>query len=105
MAVSTPQAESGRIPGAPLVVVQDRRVGVDPSRASSTGTAASAAGWWSTATTPPPKHKALTGQDDPHLFREDRLGARWRQRAVRHRDGAQIEDGRYRIFRAGTARD
>jgi serine/threonine protein phosphatase 1 len=53
--------------------------------------------------TPPPKHRALTGQDDPHLFRHDRLGLDGGTTATGIVTGAQIEDGRYRILRAGTS--
>ncbi|MCC7049713.1 MAG: metallophosphoesterase [Alphaproteobacteria bacterium] len=51
--------------------------------------------------TPPPKHKALTGQDDPHAFRHDRLGLDGGSARSGFVTAAQIENGRYRIFRAG----
>jgi serine/threonine protein phosphatase 1 len=52
--------------------------------------------------TPPPKHRALTGQSDPHLFQCDRLGLDGGSARTGFVTGAEIEDGRYRIFRAGT---
>jgi serine/threonine protein phosphatase 1 len=55
--------------------------------------------------TPPRKHKALTGQADPHLFRHDRLGLDGGSALTGIVTGAQIEDGRYRVLRAGTQRD
>jgi serine/threonine protein phosphatase 1 len=52
--------------------------------------------------TPPPKHRALTGQADPHLFEHDRLCLDGGSARTGYVTGAEIEDGRYRIFRAGT---
>jgi serine/threonine protein phosphatase 1 len=52
--------------------------------------------------TPPPKHRALTGQADPHLFRSDRLGLDGGSALSGYVTAAEIEDGRYRILRAGT---
>jgi serine/threonine protein phosphatase 1 len=51
--------------------------------------------------TPPPKHRALTGQDDPHLFLHDRLGLDGGSALSGIVAAAEIGDGRYRIFRAG----
>jgi serine/threonine protein phosphatase 1 len=51
--------------------------------------------------TPPPKHRALTGQDDPHEFRCDRLGLDGGSALSGIVTAAEIADGRYRIFRAG----
>ena len=52
--------------------------------------------------TPPPKHRALTGQADPHLFMCDRLGLDGASALTGYVTGAEIQTGRYRIFRAGT---
>jgi serine/threonine protein phosphatase 1 len=52
--------------------------------------------------TPPPKHRALTGQDDPHELMFDRLGLDGGSALSGIVTAAQIEDGRYRILRAGT---
>jgi serine/threonine protein phosphatase 1 len=52
--------------------------------------------------TPPSKHRALTGQDDPHRFEHGRLGLDGGSALTGIVTAAQIEDGRYRIFRAGT---
>jgi serine/threonine protein phosphatase 1 len=52
--------------------------------------------------TPPPRHRELTGQDDPHLFLHDRLGLDGGSARSGIVTAAQIEDGRYRILRAGT---
>jgi serine/threonine protein phosphatase 1 len=53
--------------------------------------------------TPPHKHRALTGQADPHLFMFGRLGLDGGSARTGFVTAAQIEDGRYRILRAGTA--
>jgi serine/threonine protein phosphatase 1 len=55
--------------------------------------------------TPPPRHRALTGQADPHLFMESRLGLDGGSARTGYVTAAQIEDGRCRIFRAGTLLD
>lgn len=52
--------------------------------------------------TPPPKHRALTGQSDPHLFQHDRLGLDGGSARTGYVTGAEVQTGRYRIFRAGT---
>ncbi len=52
--------------------------------------------------TPPPKHRTLTGQSDPHLFQHDRLGLDGGSARSGFVTGAEVETGRYRIFRAGT---
>ncbi|MBI3495971.1 MAG: metallophosphoesterase [Proteobacteria bacterium] len=54
--------------------------------------------------TPPAKHRALTGQEDPHLLMFDRLGLDGGSALTSIVAGAQIEDGRYRVMRAGTPR-
>lgn len=54
--------------------------------------------------TPPPRHRELTGQDDPHLFMHDRLGLDGGSARSGIVTAAQIEEGRYRILRAGTSR-
>lgn len=51
--------------------------------------------------TPPPRHRELTGQDDPHLFQHDRLGLDGGSARSGIVTAARIEDGRYRILRAG----
>jgi len=50
--------------------------------------------------TPPDKHFPLTGMDDPHLFKEDRLGLDGGSARTGVVTAAQIETGRYRIFKA-----
>ncbi|MDP3241585.1 MAG: hypothetical protein Q8M69_14250, partial [Reyranella sp.] len=52
--------------------------------------------------TPPDKHTAISGMEDPHLFEGDRLGLDGGSARTGIVTGAQIEDGRYRILRAGT---
>jgi serine/threonine protein phosphatase 1 len=52
--------------------------------------------------TPPPRHRELTGQDDPHEFLHDRLGLDGGSARSGIVTAAQIENGRYRILRAGT---
>jgi len=54
--------------------------------------------------TPPPRHRELTGQDDPHLFRHDRLGLDGGSARSGFVTAARIEDGRYRVLRAGRPR-
>jgi serine/threonine protein phosphatase 1 len=51
--------------------------------------------------TPPGKHFPLTRMPDPHLFRHDRLGLDGGSAVTGIVVGAQIQDGRYRILRAG----
>jgi serine/threonine protein phosphatase 1 len=51
--------------------------------------------------TPPHMHRELTGQDDPHLLMVDRLGLDGGTTRTGIVAGAQIENGRYRILRAG----
>ena len=53
--------------------------------------------------TPPDKHFPLTGMADPHLFQEDRLGLDGGSARTGTVTAAQIEDGRYRIFKATDA--
>jgi serine/threonine protein phosphatase 1 len=52
--------------------------------------------------TPPDKHKAISGMEDPHLFEGDRLGLDGGSARTGIVTGAQIQDGRYRILKAGT---
>jgi serine/threonine protein phosphatase 1 len=52
--------------------------------------------------TPPHMHRELTGQDDPHLLMVDRLGLDGGTTRTGIVAGAQIENGRYRILRAGV---
>jgi serine/threonine protein phosphatase 1 len=52
--------------------------------------------------TPPHMHRELTGQEDPHLLAFDRLGLDGGTTRTGIVAGAQIEDGRYRILRAGA---
>lgn len=53
--------------------------------------------------TPPDKHKAISGMDDPHLFEGDRLGLDGGSARTGIVTAAEIQDGRYRILKAGTA--
>jgi serine/threonine protein phosphatase 1 len=52
--------------------------------------------------TPPAKHRPLTHMEDPHLFLHDRLGLDGGSAVTGFVAGAEIQDGRYRILRAGT---
>jgi serine/threonine protein phosphatase 1 len=52
--------------------------------------------------TPPDKHTAISGMEDPHLFEGDRLGLDGGSARTGIVTGAQIQDGRYRILKAGT---
>jgi serine/threonine protein phosphatase 1 len=54
--------------------------------------------------TPPAKHWPLTHMDDPHLFLHDRLGLDGGSAVTGLVVGAEIQDGRYRILRAGHAK-
>ncbi len=53
--------------------------------------------------TPPHKHFPLTQMEDPHLFLHDRLGLDGGSALTGFVAGAQIQDGRYRILKAGRA--
>ncbi len=52
--------------------------------------------------TPPDKHKAISGMEDPHLFEGDRLGLDGGSARTGIVTAAEIQDGRYRILKAGT---
>ncbi len=52
--------------------------------------------------TPPAKHFPLTHMSDPHLFLHDRLGLDGGSAVTGIVVGAEIQDGRYRILKAGT---
>jgi serine/threonine protein phosphatase 1 len=52
--------------------------------------------------TPPAKHFPLTGMADPHLFHEDRLGLDGGSAVTGVVVAAEIETGRYRVFRSST---
>jgi serine/threonine protein phosphatase 1 len=54
--------------------------------------------------TPPHKHFPLTHMPDPHLFLHDRLGLDGGSAVSGFVVGAEIQDGRYRILKAGTAK-
>jgi serine/threonine protein phosphatase 1 len=53
--------------------------------------------------TPPDKHRAISGLDDPHLFEGDRLGLDGGSARTGIVTAAEIQDGRYRLLKAGTA--
>ena len=53
--------------------------------------------------TPPDKHTAISGMEDPHLFEGDRLGLDGGSARSGIVMGAEIQDGRYRLLKAGTA--
>lgn len=53
--------------------------------------------------TPPDKHKAISGMTDPHLFEGDRLGLDGGSARTGIVTAAEIQDGRYRILKAGIA--
>ena len=48
--------------------------------------------------TPPAKHRALSGEPDPHVFQYDRLCLDGGSANTGMVAGAQIENGRYRLF-------
>ena len=52
--------------------------------------------------TPPDKHREISGMDDPHLFEGDRLGLDGGSARTGVVTAAEIQDGRYRILKAGT---
>ncbi len=52
--------------------------------------------------TPPDKHRAISGMEDPHLFEGDRLGLDGGSARTGIVTAAEIQDGRYRILKAGT---
>ena len=52
--------------------------------------------------TPPDKHRAISGMDDPHLFEGDRLGLDGGSARTGIVTAAEIQNGRYRILKAGT---
>jgi len=54
--------------------------------------------------TPPSKHFPITGMEDTHLFLHDRLDLDGGSALTGFVVGAEIQDGRYRILKAGTAR-
>jgi serine/threonine protein phosphatase 1 len=54
--------------------------------------------------TPPAKHRAFTGQDDPHEFQHGRLGLDGGSALTGIVTAAEIGDGRYRILKAGRKR-
>ena len=53
--------------------------------------------------TPPDKHKAISGMEDPHLFEGDRLGLDGGSARTGIVAAAEIQNGRYRILKAGRA--
>jgi serine/threonine protein phosphatase 1 len=50
--------------------------------------------------TPPPKHRIMSGYPDPHVFQHDRLSLDGGSALTGIVAGAQIENGRYRLFKA-----
>ncbi len=52
--------------------------------------------------TPPDKHRKISGMDDPHAFEGDRLGLDGGSARTGIVTGAEIQDGRFRILKAGT---
>lgn len=50
--------------------------------------------------TPPTKHRALSGEPDPHVFQYDRLCLDGGSAVTGIVAGAQLENGRYRLFKA-----
>lgn len=55
--------------------------------------------------TPPRKHWPLTHMPDPHLFKQDRLGLDGGSAVTGIVVGAELQDGRYRILKAGTPKN
>ena len=54
--------------------------------------------------TPPAKHRAISRMKDPHVFLHDRLGLDGGSAVTGFVVGAEIQDGRYRILKAGRPR-
>ncbi len=52
--------------------------------------------------TPPDKHRKISGMDDPHAFEGDRLGLDGGSARTGIVTAAEIQDGRFRILKAGT---
>jgi len=52
--------------------------------------------------TPPAKHRLMSGYPDPHVFQHDRLSLDGGSTTTGIVAGAQIENGRYRVFKAIT---
>lgn len=52
--------------------------------------------------TPPDKHRAISGLENPHLFEGDRLGLDGGSARTGIVTAAEIQDGRYRLLKAGT---
>jgi serine/threonine protein phosphatase 1 len=52
--------------------------------------------------TPPPKHRIMAGYPDPHVFQHDRLSLDGGSALTGIVAGAQIENGRYRVFKAAV---
>jgi serine/threonine protein phosphatase 1 len=52
--------------------------------------------------TPPEKHRAMSGYPDPHAFQHDRLSLDGGSFSTGIVAAAQIENGRYRLFKART---
>jgi serine/threonine protein phosphatase 1 len=52
--------------------------------------------------TPPDKHRKISGMEDPHLFEGDRLGLDGGSARTGIVTAAEIQDGRYRILKAGN---
>jgi serine/threonine protein phosphatase 1 len=52
--------------------------------------------------TPPDKHREISGMEDPHLFEGDRLGLDGGSARTGIVTAAEIQEGRYRILKAGT---
>jgi serine/threonine protein phosphatase 1 len=52
--------------------------------------------------TPPPKHRVMSGYPDPHVFQHDRLSLDGGSALTGIVAGAQIENGRYRLFKASV---
>jgi serine/threonine protein phosphatase 1 len=50
--------------------------------------------------TPPEKHRAMSGYPDPHIFQHDRLSLDGGSFSTGIVAAAQIENGRYRVFKA-----
>ena len=50
--------------------------------------------------TPPPKHRMMSGYPDPHVFQHDRLSLDGGSALTGIVAGAQVENGRNRLFRA-----
>ena len=102
MAVSTRMPILDEFLARPWTDLHRGALGLDQPRLPRLEGRASAARWWCTATRRPTSTSAISGMDDPHLFEGDRLGLDGGSARTGIVTAAEIQDGRYRILKAGT---